>query len=166
MHTGHSRQSEWDAEIKLSGHGYKSHTDINKPPPLPVHAVACISSPLTCNCKVGILCTSTWVTSSSPPKALTADPPVQNLWPHLWWPLAVFMSIVCTSSPKFCVSVVHVNLWHRTTQSKFDNTEPYWKREFGWHREGKLPSRVVFAKFVGLPNGRGKREKVYRAIFF
>lgn len=54
MHIGPSRRSEWDAEIKLSGHGYKSHTDINRPPPpLPVHTVACISSALTCNCKVG-----------------------------------------------------------------------------------------------------------------
>lgn len=54
MHIGHSRRSEWDAEIQLSGHGYKSHTDINRPPPpLPVHTVACISSALTCNCKVG-----------------------------------------------------------------------------------------------------------------
>lgn len=115
------------------------------------HSIACISSALTCNCKVGKHMRHKQFSSQSADHWPTGPKLVHTiLYEYCMYGLT---NILC-----FC------GLCQFMTQNNVVKAERHWT--FGWHREGKLPNRVVFAKFVGLPNERGKTEKFYHAIYF
>lgn len=121
----------------------------------PVHTVPCISSALTCNCKVGKHMRHKQFSSQS-----------ADRWPTGPKLVHTILYEYCMYGLTYILFLWFMSIYDTEQRSQSWTTLNLIESENSADTEGKLPNRVVFAKFVGLPNERAKTKKFYHAIFF